>query len=82
MGIACRVEEELSPAEAEFERDMLALRLAAGIPWDRAARYGRLFEDLTAHDLVERVGDRVRLTTAGINVSNEIFVKMMEAVEA
>jgi len=82
MGIACRVEEELTPSEAEFERDMLALRLAAGIPSDRAARYGRLFEDLAAYGLVERAGDRVRLTTAGINVSNEIFVKMMEAVEA
>jgi oxygen-independent coproporphyrinogen-3 oxidase len=65
--------------EAEAERIVLGLRLDAGVPVDLAARPP--LRDAVAWaepaGLVERVGDRLRLTTRGRLLSNEVFARIV-----
>jgi oxygen-independent coproporphyrinogen-3 oxidase len=66
-------------AEAEAERIVLGLRLDAGVPVDLATRPP--LRDAVAWaepaGLVERVGDRLRLTTRGRLLSNEVFARIV-----
>ncbi len=66
--------EETKPDAAE-EKFFVGLRLAEGVPPDEAdwQRFGNVFERFLSEGLMERQGERLRLTPRGIMVSNEIF---------
>jgi oxygen-independent coproporphyrinogen-3 oxidase len=64
----------------------LGLRLNRGIRWDRLQRdygsarleqYGRTLKDLCREGFVDWTGTRVRLTSAGMLLSNEIFQQFL-----
>jgi oxygen-independent coproporphyrinogen-3 oxidase len=66
-------------AEAEAERIVLGLRLDAGVPVAMVARPPLRDAVVWAEPagLVERVGDRLRLTTRGRLLSNEVFARIV-----
>ncbi len=68
-----RVEEPMP--DAGEEKFFVGLRLAEGVAADEAdwRRFGPVFERALADGVMERAGDRLRLTARGIMVSNEIF---------
>lgn len=75
--------ETLTPEAARAEALVLALRLDTGLPVDAAIEDGRLGEELApllAAGLLEVAslgdGERVRLTTAGRLLSNEVFARL------
>ncbi len=75
--------EPLTPAIAAAERAILGLRMEAGLPY-RLALEPPLGEQLgwaLAAELVEAVGDdeerRIRLTTRGRLLSNELFARLV-----
>lgn len=70
--------EFLSAEDIRFEETMLRLRLKEGITLSSALRYGSLFPALEKEGLAERTETGYRLTLQGIDVSNEIFLKLME----
>ncbi|HUR15968.1 MAG TPA: hypothetical protein VMZ33_01670, partial [Candidatus Limnocylindrales bacterium] len=66
-------------ASVAGERTMLALRTAAGVPRDAsnmALTWG------LDNDLLEGIGERVRLTRRGRLLSNELFVRLVPEAEA
>jgi oxygen-independent coproporphyrinogen III oxidase len=73
-------EMEKSPADPVGERFFLGLRLSEGIdgPWEPFAEpINRFLKD----GLLEKVGDRIRLTSRGVMLSNEVFQEFVgEAV--
>lgn len=81
--------EESEPATAMADAAILALRLTEGLSlsafeqrfdvvFDTA--YGERLADVAAAGLLERDGDRVRLTARGRLLSNEVFSRIMGAV--
>jgi oxygen-independent coproporphyrinogen-3 oxidase len=72
-GKPVRITEE--PASAQEEKFFVGLRLMRGVRPDAADwdRWGRSIERLLSTGLLEREGDRLRLTARGVLVSNEVF---------
>lgn len=75
---------EISPRERTAERVMLGLRTARGVspdelsvPFDAAEA---VFAECEAHGLAQRRGERRRLTPRGFLVSNEIILRVLEAL--
>ncbi len=66
--------EECRPDPVE-EKFFVGLRMVEGVAADQTdwARFGGVFERGLAGGVMERTGDRLRLTARGIMVSNEIF---------
>ena len=64
------------PVEEKF---FVGLRLAEGVAPDASdwLRYGAAFERFLSGGMIERSGDRLRLTPRGIMVSNEIFQEFL-----
>jgi oxygen-independent coproporphyrinogen-3 oxidase len=79
-------DEVISPAMSMAETAMLGLRLNAGISRSAfASRYDCSFEevfderlgDLRGLELIETVGDRIRLTARGRLLGNEVFARLL-----
>jgi oxygen-independent coproporphyrinogen-3 oxidase len=72
--------ERMTPNAAE-EKFFVGLRLTGGVPVNAGdeARYGAVFDRFVDAGMIERTGDRVRLTPRGIMVSNEIFQEFLSA---
>jgi oxygen-independent coproporphyrinogen III oxidase len=71
--------EEATPANAQEERFFVGLRLSEGIEptagdW---SRYREPLERFLAEGLLERAGERLRLTPRGILLSNEVFEEFL-----
>ena len=66
------------PAEEKF---FVGLRLAEGVHPDESdwQRYGAALERNLSNGMLERAGERLRLTNRGIMVSNEIFQEFLPA---
>ena len=80
--------EEPEPATAMADAAIMALRLAEGLSLtafrERFAVsfdivYGDAVADLAGLGLVERHGDRVRVTARGRLLANEVFARLMPA---
>ena len=74
-------EIEKSPADPIGERFFLGLRLSEGIegPWEPFAEpINRFLED----GLLEKIGDRIRLTPRGVMLSNEVFQEFVGCSES
>jgi oxygen-independent coproporphyrinogen-3 oxidase len=71
---------ETSPDPVE-EKFFVGLRLAEGVAPDKSdwLRYGAVFERFLSGGLMERSGDRMRLTPRGIMLSNEVFQEFLAA---
>lgn len=67
---------ERVPADAKSERLFLGLRLSEGIAGD-GAPYRDAMERFTQDGLLERAGDRIRLTSRGVLLSNEVFAEFL-----
>lgn len=70
---------ESTPANAQEERFFVGLRLSEGVAptaedW---ARYREPLERFLAQGLLERSGERLRLTPRGILLSNEVFEEFL-----
>jgi len=84
-GTAFVSESSLSPDEAVREEAMLGLRLAEGIPAELLKRAAATLPasdrerlgDAAAAGLLERARERVRLTTKGVLLSNEVFALLL-----
>lgn len=74
------VAERMVPNPWE-EKFFVGLRLTSGVQVTEAdlARYGGVFERFVSLGLLERNGDRVRLTGRGVMVSNEVFQEFLSA---
>jgi oxygen-independent coproporphyrinogen-3 oxidase len=61
------------------EKFFVGLRLSEGVATDESdwRRYGAAFERFLSGGVMERSGDRLRLTPRGILVSNEIFQEFL-----
>ena len=61
------------------EKFFVGLRLTRGVDTDASdwARFGRAFERFLSMGVLERSGDRLRLTARGVMVSNEIFQEFL-----
>jgi oxygen-independent coproporphyrinogen-3 oxidase len=72
-----RIEE--SYPDAVEEKFFVGLRMAAGVVTDASdwLRFGDVFERFLADGVMERSGQRLRLTARGIMVSNEIFQEFL-----
>ena len=89
LGDAWRTRES-DAAERPFERMMMGLRMTRGVD---AARFARVFgappesfwpqtlERMTRGGLMERAGERIRLTPRGMQVMNGVLVAMLEENE-
>jgi oxygen-independent coproporphyrinogen-3 oxidase len=57
----------------------VGLRLAEGVAAGEAdwLRFGKVFERFLSEGVMERNGERLRLTPRGIMVSNEIFQEFL-----
>lgn len=73
--------EETTAADASEEKFFVGLRLTEGITPDRAEwqRHGAVIERFLSTGLLERVGERLRLTRRGIMVSNDVFQEFLTA---
>ncbi|MBO4913582.1 MAG: radical SAM family heme chaperone HemW [Oscillospiraceae bacterium] len=71
---------EISPREREAERVMLGLRLARGLPESVLAGAERVLEGCAAHGLARLEGGYWSLTPQGMLVSNEIILRVQEAL--
>jgi len=62
-------------ADAVEEKFFVGLRMTEGVAAGEAdwARFGGVFERFLSEGMLERAGERLRLTPRGIMVSNEIF---------
>src|SRR5262249_42273746 len=72
---------DTTDAKADEEKFFVGLRLTEGVTPDPAdwQRFGPAFERFLAMGVMERAGDRLRLTPRGIMVSNEIFQEFIAA---
>lgn len=72
---------ETTAVIAEEEKFFVGLRLTEGVTPNTAdwQRFGPAFERFLATGMMERHGDRLRLTPRGIMVSNEIFQEFIAA---
>ncbi|HLA16398.1 MAG TPA: coproporphyrinogen-III oxidase family protein [Candidatus Limnocylindrales bacterium] len=72
-------QESIDPRTAEHERLILGLRLARGIPraWVDAAPFRATAPWALESGLLEIAADRLRLTTRGRLLSNELFARLV-----
>lgn len=72
---------EVTDADPNEERFFVGLRLSEGVTVSQAdwARHGTAFARFLEAGLLERSGDRVRLTARGVMVSNEVFQEFLAA---
>lgn len=79
--------EEIGPDEDLFETIMLGLRLNKGISKaeisskyriDFNNKYGPVLDKLVKLNLIENTEDHLRLTLKGIDLSNRVFVEIMD----
>lgn len=70
--------QEMVPDPGE-EKFFVGLRLAAGVAAEESdwSRFGPVFERFLGEGMLERTGDRLRLTPRGVMVSNEIFQEFL-----
>jgi oxygen-independent coproporphyrinogen-3 oxidase len=75
------VRAESTEAQSDEEKFFVGLRLAEGVETSAAdwQRFGAAFERLIALGMMEQTGARVRLTSRGVMVSNEIFQEFIAA---
>ena len=68
-------------ADAVEEKFFVGLRMTEGVAAGEAdwARFGGVFERFLSEGMLERSGERLRLTPRGIMVSNEIFQEFIGA---
>jgi oxygen-independent coproporphyrinogen-3 oxidase len=81
FGSGQSVRTETTGAIAEEEKFFVGLRLTEGVAADSGdwQRFGPAFERFLATGMMEREGERLRLTPRGIMVSNEIFQEFIAA---
>lgn len=81
-------EELLSDKEAIEEAMFLGLRLTEGIDLktlgnrynlDLEARFQSLIEELIISNLLERKGSRIRLSSKGLSLGNQVFMAFLDA---
>jgi oxygen-independent coproporphyrinogen III oxidase len=72
---------EITRPDATEEKFFVGLRLQEGVAPDSSdwQRFGPTFERFLAGGIMERIGDRLRLTPRGIMVSNEVFQEFLTA---
>ena len=72
---------ETTAARPDEEKFYVGLRLAQGVVTETAdwKRHGSAFQRFLATGMMERSGDRLRLTNRGVMVSNEIFEEFLTA---
>ncbi len=70
----------ISPRERASERVMLGLRLTRGLPADEFAGAEPVLRECAAHGLAALADGRWRLTPEGFLVSNEIILRVQEAL--
>lgn len=72
-------QESLSQQDAEFEELMLGLRMVEGIALSPGAlaRFGGGLDKLCRQGLMQRCGNRVRLTPRGMDVMNTVLETLM-----
>ncbi len=75
------IDDETLPADDRLgERLMMGLRLLEGVPMnivpDDNARHA-IIDELIAIDMLERAGDRLRLTRRGLFVADMVFAKLL-----
>ena len=70
--------EETTPDPVE-EKFFVGLRMLDGVAADESdwARFGTVFERFLSDGMMERHGERLRLTPRGVMVSNEIFQEFL-----
>ena len=70
----------MSPDPVE-EKFFVGLRLSEGVTPSEAdwTRFGPAFERFLSGGVMERAGDRLRLTARGVMISNEIFQEFLTA---
>ena len=82
-GLAVAEHLDLSPEDRAAEALFMGLRLTEGVDLedfrnrydvDVTARYGRELERLSDAGLIETGGGRLRLTSRGLVLSNEVFI--------
>ncbi len=75
------VREETTPADPAEEKFFVGLRLTEGIlpDADDWRRHGAAIERFLSTGLLERTGERLRLTRRGIMVSNDVFQEFLTA---
>ena len=66
---------ERTPADAVGEPFFLGLRLREGVV---ASAFPEVIDRFLREGLLEREGNRVRLTARGILLSNEVFAEFVE----
>jgi oxygen-independent coproporphyrinogen-3 oxidase len=68
---------ERVPADARSERLFLGLRLREGVPAEYAADFPAVTDRFLSDGLLERAGDRLRLSPRGVLFSNEVFAEFV-----
>ncbi len=76
------LETEATPTDPSEEHFFVGLRLSAGIEPTPAewARFAEPIERWTDAGMLERSGERLRLSSAGVLLSNEIFQEFVSAI--
>jgi oxygen-independent coproporphyrinogen-3 oxidase len=69
--------EETSPADPRAEEFFLGLRLSEGLPEARRAQFPDVIDRFERDGLLETVGGRVRLTSRGVMLSNDVFAEFV-----
>ena len=67
---------DFTPADLVSERFFLGLRLSEGIEGPMTP-FEKVIERFTADGLLEKTGERVRLTPRGVLLSNEVFAEFL-----
>jgi len=76
----CGEDAAIAPRERAAERVMLGLRTARGLPAAELAGAEALLRRCAAHGLAEQNGPNWRLTPRGFLVSNEIILRVQDAL--
>lgn len=71
----------ISHEDAQFEKWMLGLRTTRGVKAveEDSRRYGHILNELVSDQLLECADDYYRLTRTGMDVQNQVLVRLMEA---
>ncbi len=79
--------EELGPNQIHLETLMLGLRRRSGVSWSDIMKYAspqgavrlkKMVDDLEKEKFIVQEDDRIRLTTSGMAVENQIVAKLSE----
>ncbi len=70
-----------TPADPASERFFLGLRLSEGISWE-GQPFGNVVRRFTSDGLLENSAGRIRLTSRGVLLSNEVFAEFIAAPTA